>query len=314
MLYKKVTFLTAMELWREKAETCGFSPKTIRNTETTLKMLLRFVSPKMDLRSFSAAEYGRVLKQIKMSGYAAETICDLNATLKKLVNLAFKKRLIRRNVLAETDNLRVASQSKARVIPREHFLKIIAQTRRREYRFLLTLLYCTGMRIGEALALKQEDFLDLGGAMKVRVDKSYLHDFKMMKTTKNFKVREIPISTEIFDEFLQEMSMIRAREQSAQSNRGGFSGRIFVFSPQAARAYLHKICAELGLPKYRLHDFRHTFVSNLIRSGVPLPVVAQVSGDTQTTLLKRYSHAFPNDDQLIIEAVACASGNAAKPT
>ena len=143
MFYKKTTFLTAMALWREKAEVCGFSPKTVRNTETTMKMLAKFMSPTTDLRHFSAAEYGRVLKRIKMSGYTAETVCDLNATLRKFVNLAFKKRLIRRNVLVETDNLRIASQSRAQVIPREHFLKIIARTQRREYRFLLTLLYYT---------------------------------------------------------------------------------------------------------------------------------------------------------------------------
>lgn len=305
MHYKKVTFLTAVELWRKKAELGQFSPKTVQNTETFVRMLGRFVPLEMRLGRFSASEYERAVEQMKRTGYAAETIHDLTATLRKLVNLAFRKRLVRRDVLAGAEKVPLRAESRARVIPREEFERIVARTRKVEYRFLWTLLYYAGLRIGEALALTPADFVEAGGILRVKISKSYLYDFKLMKSTKNWKMREIPLSGEVFGEFLQ---MNEARRKTPTK-----SARIFAFSPQAARASLHKICDELGLPRYRLHEFRHTFVSNLMRAGVPIAVVAQVSGDTQTTLLKRYSHMFPNDEQMILEAL-CASGHAAKPT
>ena len=212
---------------------------------------------------------------------------------------------MRRDVLAGVERVPLRVEPRARVIPREEFERIVARTRRVEYRFLWMLLYYAGLRIGEALALEPADFVEVGGILKVKISKSYLYDFKLMKSTKNWKVREIPLEKAIFAEFLQ---INEARAENATK-----MGRIFTFSPQAARAMLHKICDELGLPRYRLHEFRHTFVSNLMRAGVPIAVVAQVSGDTQTTLLKRYNHMFPNDEQMILDAL-CASGHAEKPT
>lgn len=51
------------------------------------------------------------------------------------------------------------------------------------------------------------------------------------------------------------------------------------------------------------HEFRHTFISNLIKEGVPLPVIEKVSGDTQETILKRYSHMFESDEVMVLIAL-----------
>lgn len=63
---------------------------------------------------------------------------------------------------------------------------------------------------------------------------------------------------------------------------------------------LQKACKALDMPKYHCHEFRHTFISQLIRAPIPLPVISEVSGDTQQTILKRYSHMFENDDIKIL--------------
>lgn len=310
MLYKRATFETAVELWREKAERMQFSPKTVRNTETFVGMLARFVPLNRNLGRFTADEFEQAVTQMRVAGYAPETVHDLVTTLRKLLNLSVRKKLVRRNVFEEVENPRRHEQRKTRVISYSDFASIAGWLDEREYRrngentyhkyrFLFTLLYYSGMRIGEALALSPADFTFDGEIWRVKIDKSYLYDFKLVKTTKNGKIREIPLSDEVFGEFLR---AIRAREQSAQ---------IFQFSPQAAREMLHKICEELELPRYRLHEFRHAFISRLIASGVPLPVVAEVSGDTQITILQRYSHVFRNNDKIVL--TACASDHAAQP-
>ena len=69
------------------------------------------------------------------------------------------------------------------------------------------------------------------------------------------------------------------------------------------RSILKKACSALDFPKYTCHDFRHTFISNLIRKGVPLPVIEKASGDTQQTILKRYSHMFEGEVMMILKAL-----------
>ena len=41
----------------------------------------------------------------------------------------------------------------------------------------------------------------------------------------------------------------------------------------------------------------------MIRKGVPLPIIESVSGDTQETILKRYSHMFVGDEQMLLDVL-----------
>ena len=54
---------------------------------------------------------------------------------------------------------------------------------------------------------------------------------------------------------------------------------------------------------YCCHDFRHTYISNLVKKGIPLPIIESVSGDTQETIFKHYSHMFEGDEQMILDVL-----------
>ena len=62
-------------------------------------------------------------------------------------------------------------------------------------------------------------------------------------------------------------------------------------------------CADLGLPAYHLHEFRHSYISYLISKNIPLSVIEKLSGDTQNTILTRYSHCFGNGESAVIDAL-----------
>jgi len=323
VLFRRATLTMAMGVWLERAKVRGFSPKTIKNTETSFKMLAQFIPETTRIERLSVSQYEQMVLKMRESGYAPETIYGLNTTLRKLLNLAYRRGLVRYSLAARLEGPKFSLGAGARVVKHEDFLRIMRWFEKheywrggvelyRKYRFLFILLYNTGVRIGEALALGLENFKKVNEDIwRVRVDKSYLSDFGVIKETKNGKIREIPILTADFREFLDEIHAIRAREQSAQMDRGDTPVRIFDVSPQAVRQVFGRVCDELGLPRYRLHEFRHTYISRLIAGGVPLPVVAEVSGDTQATVLKRYSHVLDHNDALIL--AACASDHAAQP-
>ena len=79
--------------------------------------------------------------------------------------------------------------------------------------------------------------------------------------------------------------------------------KIVPFGHGAVANKLDTACKKLGLEHYTCHEFRHTFISNLISFGVPLPVVAKAAGDTQETILKRYSHMFESDEVMVLKAM-----------
>ena len=56
-----------------------------------------------------------------------------------------------------------------------------------------------------------------------------------------------------------------------------------------------------GLPRIRIHDMRHSFISNLVAAGVDLHTVKELAGhrDIQTTV--KYSHLAPGQKRESID-------------
>lgn len=54
-----------------------------------------------------------------------------------------------------------------------------------------------------------------------------------------------------------------------------------------------------GLPPLKVHEFRHSCASNLLRQNVPLRVVANWLDDTEATILNYYSHMLKDEAEMI---------------
>jgi integrase len=55
-----------------------------------------------------------------------------------------------------------------------------------------------------------------------------------------------------------------------------------------------RIRAKANLDGVRIHDLRHTFASNAVMQGQPLPIVAKLLGHTQIQTTMRYAHLADN--------------------
>ncbi|MXX90535.1 MAG: tyrosine-type recombinase/integrase [Boseongicola sp. SB0677_bin_26] len=60
-----------------------------------------------------------------------------------------------------------------------------------------------------------------------------------------------------------------------------------------------RVREKAGLAGVRLHDLRHTYASQAVMKGVPLPVVARLLGHTEPRMTMRYAHV---GDHEIVEA------------
>lgn len=79
--------------------------------------------------------------------------------------------------------------------------------------------------------------------------------------------------------------------------------RVFEFEHGSCITVLKRACRNVKIKEYNCHSFRHTYISNLIRQCVPISVIEQVSGDTQETILKRYSYMFEGDEEMVLAAL-----------
>lgn len=300
---KDITLAGAFELWKQTLTAArGGSPVTVQNTEQHLRMLSQFIPTDTKVKDITDSVYLKLCADLRAHNYSEETLRSLNATVRKLITLCYKKRLIRENPLAFTDNLRTGTKEDYKLVTKEDYDKLDSYFATHEfkrlgvdnyptYRLVIALLYYTGIRLGELLALTPEDFDTETG--RLSITKAFVSDIKLTKAPKNLKKRQVPMPPEV-------ISLAGDILQKTAPN-----ARIFTMSHGAVSQMITSACTKAGTAdSYNAHAFRHTYISNLIRAGVPLPVIERVSGDTQATILKRYSHAFPTDDEAVLEALA----------
>ena len=62
--------------------------------------------------------------------------------------------------------------------------------------------------------------------------------------------------------------------------------------------------ARTGLQGVSPHVMRHTFVTHALQNGHPPALVAQVVGDSVTTIMQTYSHEIPQATQGVLAVAA----------
>lgn len=308
---KEFTLEDALQLWKDKAQANQYSVMTVRNTEQQFNMIIKFMSPKIAINLITEEMYLSLIAKCREYGYSEETVWNINACIRKLINLAYKNRYIAENPITFWDSPHINQGTKRYVIAYEDFERLsnyfykskymkLGDNPYPKYYFLVNLLYFTGVRIGEAIALTYADFELYSKTpcgkkkyMRVNVTKSYNSVYKLTKGVKNLKKRKIPVP--------QRLIMIYQTMLQEHLQQGGtLNDKIFPWQHNACTNMIKNASTSLEMRGYTCHDFRHTYISNLIRHGVPLSVIEAVSGDTQETIFKRYSHMFQGDEELVL--------------
>lgn len=176
---------------------------------------------------------------------------------------------------------------------RDEFEQFISCVDNPTYHTLFTMLFYTGRRKGEALALQAEDVTDNG----IRFNKTYSRktldgsDYKIT-TTKNERSAITPICEPLKAELAQ-------YKPSAPFL---FGGNAPIHENTLSHAF-ERYTKKADVKSIRIHDLRHSFVSMLIHLGASVYVVADLIGDTVEQVLKTYGHLYEEDKLEIISKI-----------
>lgn len=157
----------------------------------------------------------------------------------------------------------------------------------------VTLLFYTGLRVGELLALTPADFKD----NELIISKNYqrLHGRDVIQPPKTEKGRR-KIALPPF--------IVKMMKDCFQClNHPSDSQRIFdAISERTLREFLNNGADAAGLPHIRVHDLRHSHASLLIEQGFsPLVIKERLGHENIETTLNTYSHLYPTKQSEIAE-------------
>ena len=149
----------------------------------------------------------------------------------------------------------------------------------------LQLLFYSGMRFGELLALTLSD-IDFT-ARTISITKSYQHNAHGGTTTPPKTangVRTIIMP----DAIINELQVLTSRLYALATN-----DRIFLFTKSLIRGTMKRCSEAADIPFIRIHDLRHSHVSLLIEMGFSPHLIAERIGDTVQMVNSTYGHLYP---------------------
>ena len=154
----------------------------------------------------------------------------------------------------------------------------IAEKLSEPYATLVLFLAVTGLRIGEAIAIKWSDFE--GDVLHVQ---RRMYDGKIDTTKSRDSERRIPIPSAL----LERMNALdKAGEWIFHGRRG-----VALNPGNALKRYIRPVAKELEIDLGGWHDFRHTVATSLLRAGHGVKVVSQLLGHSDVAItLRTYDH------------------------
>ena len=162
------------------------------------------------------------------------------------------------------------------------------------YYIIFEILFWTGCRIGELLALTKQDINFEKN--QISITKTYYRTgrrdvVREPKTKQSIRVVEIP-------EFLkQEIKIFVDGHYGMPENE-----RLFPIVQEAVQHKMRHQMEKAGVKKIRVHDLRHSHVAYLINKGVePLLIKERVGHKDIRITMNTYGHLYPNQQRKVAD-------------
>ena len=218
------------------------------------------------------------------------TTRQTHTVLRAVLDTAVRDGLIRRNAAADVQRPRIP-RTEARWYTEEEVASMLTAAEGHRFAPLLTVVAYTGLRIGEALALRWQDVTS--DSIRVTGSMSNLH---RGDTKTRAGVRGVPLVPEAV-EAIKARRKAQAAERLVAGSMWQDNGLVFtteVGTPidvRNALRGLHGVRRWAGVKGGAWHAFRHAAASRMLMHGVPITTVQAIMGHSSITVtVDMYGH------------------------
>lgn len=190
-------------------------------------------------------------------------------------------------------------EKKMTVLDINQFMQFVNVVDRYQDEVLYNLLFFGGLRVGEALVLRIEDFDPETGKLTINKTLSNTGTITTPKTSESNRV--ITLNKAL-------CAMISKLIES-YANFDELSPKRFIFGydkpmPYYTLYFRHEVYMKRsGLPRFKIHSLRHSCVSTLISLGIQPLQIAKRTGHSVKMVTEIYGHLLDKDDQMMAESM-----------
>ena len=217
----------------------------------------------------------------------------VNNQLSALMNYAVSYYRLAFNPCKAAGSMGKSKADEMHIWTQEQYEQFSGAIQKSSVKLAFDMLFYTGMRSGELLALTPADILP---SKRVDINKNYAKVkgeelFLEPKTPKAKRCISIPDF--LYDDIHEYISKLYGI---------GKGDRIFYFTKSAPEKEIKRASEKAGLTPIRVHDLRHSHASMLIELGfTPLEIADRLGHESVKTTLDTYSHLYPDKDQKLAD-------------
>lgn len=247
----------------------GLAPKTVSSYEWLLGKYTKFCdSEGYDPNETLTVE--RFLAQARRHGYSPASVHAFYRALHAYFNWKTKRGLLEKNPLEVVDKPRLPRRRTKR-ISRTDFVRLYHGIKGDEWydnrdRAMLIIMFFSGLRVGELIALRSTDIDTVRNTITIRSGKGG-HE------------RDVPCPDFLAPPLSAYLYTCPEYKKTAlwlsNDGAGGVRG---VLTADGVRMLLRRRCADVGLPYYNPHSFRHGFATTLLNAGLNMGAVSAALG------------------------------------
>lgn len=247
--------------------------------------------------------------------YAYETIHKYKRTIRAILSLAKKNRLITDNYASAdyidfpkrpSHSIEVMDDEEAKL-----FYKTVMEHPNIRYKTAMLLFLLTGFRRGEVAGL---EWKDINFEEKtITVNRSLTSVTRHGTILKEPKTEGSKRTITVADTLLDALKEYREWQQNQRDERGDYmqeNDYLFTqengerLNPSTYTGWLNKVLKSAGLDHHSLHSLRHTNITMQIAAGVPLVTVSARAGHARTsTTSDIYAHFIKSSDKTAAEVI-----------
>lgn len=227
--------------------------------------------------------------------YSETYLKSVHNQLSAILNYAVKHYGLTINPCKVAGSIGKSKAEEMKVWTKEQFEQFSEAINKSAMKLAFDILFFTGLRSGELLALTPADILP---TKRIRVNKNYTKVdgeelFLTPKTTKGKRTLAIPDF--LYDEIQEYIKSIYGIQKT---------DRIFYFTRSALDKEIKRAADAAGLEAIRVHDLRHSHASMLIDMGFDIMEISRRLGhESIKTTIDTYGHLYPERDMKLAGAL-----------
>lgn len=305
---KKINNMTFLELWNEYDNFINIKlkPQSYRKQAHLYNNNIVPYFKDYLVKDITVEVYIDWMQKMENNDYKFSYLKGLHQAMVSILNHAVKFYSLDGNIASKIGCFKRKKNERKNVDfwTFEEFTKFISVVDDDLYKLLFNVLYFSGLRIGECLALTWNDYdngcIEINKTIAKEKDEKGNYIINSPKTESSY--RKITLDNEI----TKKLNIFYKKEKKKES----FNNSWFIFGgikPLAQTTVTRKkdnYCQLANVKKIRLHDFRHSHATFLLSNGIPITAISQRLGHSDIAMtLNTYSHLVNKDEEKAIELI-----------